>query len=151
MARIKEGILVVGLMLFLLGCGPKLPEGVNMEMGMGGDSYATTVGLSPKADLAKEIDQWLRPALEEVFGGAKLKLEATMEKSVVLNYILKTPLTQEKLGPLSEKVEAAGYPKGMDLVFDDGFVLQFTDGINQLALEGSFDDNMISVAIVPVE
>ena len=118
------------------------------EGGVGGliNPYDTAVEILP-VGAAEQHHNLCKPIFTSVFGGAKLTTSGTAGGAVVLEYIVKRPVSQNDMNALTAGFEGRGYRSVLALVEEDTYLLEFAKGEGDMvAIEGEFGEQEIGTS-----
>ena len=113
------------------------------------DIYQSSSDLKPTAP-AKQFDDFIRPLLEDIFGGVKLADYATIGY-VIFDYVVKEPITENHLNQLIASFESLGYQTFINNRDEGYFKINLLKKVDQettsLSMEGNLNQKRIGFSI----
>jgi len=118
-----------------------------------GNPYDTAKEVQPSGETATKLNDFIKPKLVNVFGGAKLVFTGTItgtqlsvKEATELDYVVKRKITAEDVNTLKALIEMEGYTTAASGVTSGEFTIIFLKNHQPvLALTGDVDDQNIVV------
>lgn len=162
MRKLYAILVLIALALVLSGCSgqnespaatttpTESVQEEQQEQQEGGNPYYTT-SEAPLSGDAKELDEMIRPILNDIFGGAKaesfLSGSSDSGMGVSILYVLKRPVENSDLESLKTAISNLGFSTNYGGVNGQDFGYAFTKDQTALLIGGTIGEQRIQVTL----
>lgn len=113
-----------------------------------GDTYSTVTEQTITQDLAKQINSTIKPILDKIFGGTKIKAWSSFDNdSGSIGYVTKDKVTNDLITQIEPDLKSAGFSSTLSSIDQDGAAVSGILGDNTIYIYLDSSDNVNDITV----